>query len=245
MLESLKKKRKSKSKKDSQFKKNLKETTSYFSKEAQDFRVIFIRNIMITITAGFFLILLLPYLARYVYTELWIYAHENVVVHVNLEEIYAREDQHGLTIFEGIIKGIVSSLVGRFLGEVRWLLSYVARVVRFAYLVILTTMAFYLLLFFILSLIMQNKVKIRAVFISIVLSCFSSFAIAYFLVPNNQEMMIMFVDVIKQLLASPDIMDDLPMLIMDIIYTFYFGFLIMVLVNLFLASGVEYILNKW
>lgn len=224
-------------------KNQLKEFYSASKLEIKSFRDVLRDNIIITSASFFFLILLLPYLARYVFINLWTYSHDNIVVHVNTEDIMIFGEPENLV--EALIQAVVTVIISYFLLEFRWVVTYVARIVRFTYLSILSTMITFLVIYFVLSIIIQNKVKFRVVIISTIISLFSSFGLTYILIPNNNELFDLLVEIGISLIESPEILNDLPTMILDIIYTFYWGFVILILMNLILSTAIEYALNKW
>jgi hypothetical protein len=231
--------------------------------EAISFRTILIRNIVISVCSAVVIMLMLPILARYVYVELWAYSYDNIEIDYQniwnaiVEQIPVTDtgDVSDLgdliggaiqSVITAIVWAVVSQITFTLLVQISWGLTFVGRVIRFTYLSVLLTMAIFLAFFWILSLIMMNKIKMKVTLFSIVISGIISFGVTYFLIPANNEIMNIFIDLTLGAIQNPEeVLTDIPTLALDIIYAFYQGFLWLGGINLVLVTLVQTTMRKW
>jgi len=246
----------------SEQKSRRKKIRNFYSKareEALSFRGILSRNIIITAITGITIVFMLPFLAETLYSQLWIYAHDNIDIG-GLFAVEVFEDYFGLGggddsptidlgggvggLFEAIIGQLVFSIVGSIIVEFRWMETYLRRVIRFVYLSIMMTMIIFLALYLVFSLIMQYKVKFKAVVISWIFGSITAFAIAFFWIPNDTQILEMLVGVFETA-QSGDPLRDIPLIVFDILYAFWIGFAILIAINLLLTTALEYTLKEF
>lgn len=228
-----------------------------YKEKAMNFRMILRNNIIITATAGMTIILLLPVLAKTLYSYLWIYAHDNIdvggifsvevlgdVFLGGLEDVMGDPGEAIGGLVQAIVGSIIYKVIGTLILEIRWLETYMRRIIRFIYLSILTTMIIFLVIYFVLSLIMNHKVKFKGIIIASIFGSITAFGIAFFWIPNDPQI----IELIRNLILSfneGDPFREAPLLVIDIIYAFWIGFVILIVLNLILTTLVEYALRDF
>jgi len=224
---------------------------------AINFRMILRNNIIITATTGMTLLFILPLLAKTLYSYLWIYAHDNIniggifgievlgdVFLGGLEDVIGDPGEAVGGLVQAIVGSIIYQLLGTLILELRWIETYMRRIIRFMYLSILATMIIFLFMYFILSLIMNHKVKLKGIILSSMVGSVIAFGIAFFWIPNDPIIM----EMLRELVLSfnkGDPFKEVPLLVIDILYAFWIGFVILVVLNLIITTLVEYALRDF
>jgi len=219
------------------------------SPEFKTFRGVLRNNLLIAVVVGVMIVYLLPLFAQTFGRFLWIYSHDNIRIpptfFQGIFDVGAGITPGGLGILEGFITIIIQSVLGIVFGELKWIATWIGRIARFAYLTILSLLVIYLVMFLILSFILQNKIRSTAILISWIISSLTALGIAFFLIPNNDQLLQLFRNYSEQIEQTEELLREIPLILIDVVYNFYIGFLILIPLHFGLTMGTQYLLRNF
>ncbi len=229
-------------------------TIQIVREEGLRIRSLFSRNIIILVITVVLLFFSLPFIAKFIFAELYTYAYDNIdVTGVRLEDIVGEVDigtlVFGGTFFEQLLQILVTLVVFTILGDAYWYGTFVVRVSRFAFLSIMGFVFIFLVAFFIVSILIhlpyKEKVKFRNLLISTFFASTISLGIAFFFIISNEQIISAIGGIAQTLINSQELLFDIPLLAVDLIYNFWLGIFILAIIHIILITSFQYIFRNF
>lgn len=205
-------------------------------REAISFKAILRNNLIITTTAIIMLGVILPYVLEQFAPKLWEYVVNNITIE-SVEDTTSGGDP---------LMEAIGGLIGSISAAAQ---LFVIRGFRFLYLLVISIMLLYLLIYFILSLIMNNKVGGKAILVSVVISSLIAFGITYIIMINSKEVMVLLVDYVENMenVAEYYQFENTTAIIdfaVDLFYGIYYGFALLFIFNFIVVSIFQNLLKN-
>ena len=154
----------------------------------RSFRSILSINILISICSAVLIIAMLPIILQWMFENIFPYTYTNIdqsLVLWNETGEYKGSDpmvKFAWDLWSSIMSPDKNPDA---MPIIRYSFIVILRLIRFLYIVILTLVMLYLILYSILSIIMRYELRMKAIVISCLISSMISLTIAFFLIPNE------------------------------------------------------------